>query len=203
MQNERMQNMKNEMDLYLDLLVDDELPEEKRAEVLRGMTDGEWRELSLRFLQRQVEKKSVRELMAGEARRREQFIETPAVAGRIGGGWWTGATKLAAVIAITAGAVGITAFVMRHSEGGGVGGPVAQGSGEREMVAVKLPGDVTGDAKGVELQVPVLAHTDGITSDMLLPAEGERGTKQSLVIIRQSDDKAIAVPVSMTNVVWN
>jgi hypothetical protein len=198
-----MQNMNNDMDLYLDLLVDDELPEEKRAEVLRGMTDGEWRELSLRFLQRQVEKKSVRQLMAGEAKRREQQKEQPEVAGRIGSGWWTGATKLAAAIAITAGAVGITAYMMRHSGVGEGTGPVAKGTGEQEVVAVKLPGGVTGDEKGVELPVPVTVRTDGISSDMFLPAEGERGTKQSLVIIRQSDDKAIAVPVSMTNVVWN
>jgi hypothetical protein len=193
--------LKNEMDLNLDLLVDDELPDEQRAQLLRHMGSAEWRDLSLRFLQRQVERKTVRTMVSAQ---QPCAPEQPAdVAGRIGAPQARALFKAAAMIAIVAGAVGITAYVMRGGQSADRnGGPIA--SGLPETVNVAIPGDVTGDSKGkLELGVPVLAHTDGISSSMFLPADEERGSKQSLVIIKQDNDKAIAVPVSTSNLIWN
>ena len=56
-------------DLQLDLLVDAELPERDRRALLaaldRDPSGAAWRELAMRFLQRQVEKEAVTQLMGG------------------------------------------------------------------------------------------------------------------------------------------
>src|SRR5579862_8950349 len=55
------------LDLRLDLLVDGDLGDHQRAELLRLIErePERWRALAMRFLQRQTEKESVRKLMAG------------------------------------------------------------------------------------------------------------------------------------------
>src|ERR1035437_1404153 len=57
------------IDLQLDLLVDEELPDQARRALLKSLdhTPGRWRDLSIRFLQRQVENKALRQLLAGKA----------------------------------------------------------------------------------------------------------------------------------------
>ncbi len=54
------------LELRLDLLVDAELPEKDRRELLLSLDrePRKWRDLSIRFLERQVEKQSVRDVMA-------------------------------------------------------------------------------------------------------------------------------------------
>ncbi len=53
------------VDLQLDLLVDDELPESQRAPVVRALdaAPGRWRDLAIRFMQRQVERKAIRQMI--------------------------------------------------------------------------------------------------------------------------------------------
>ena len=57
------------LELRLDLLVDAELPEKDRRELLLSLDKEprKWRDLSIRFLERQVEKQSVREVMSQTA----------------------------------------------------------------------------------------------------------------------------------------
>jgi len=80
------------MELQLDLLVDDELSEADRRHLLSQLDrepPGPWRDLAIRFLQRQVEKETVRKLMAGGTLVPvELTAPAPApspIAGRIGG----------------------------------------------------------------------------------------------------------------------
>ena len=75
-------------ELQLDLLVDAELPENQRRALLQAMDQkpDEWRGLALRFLQRQVEKETVRELTAGGSLVPVDMMPRKMVAGWVGSG---------------------------------------------------------------------------------------------------------------------
>src|SRR5581483_11832871 len=92
-------------DAELDLLVDGELPEEKREALLASLDKGAlpvgWRDVALRFLERQVEKQTVRGLMAGQKRIGRYDAAVP----RRYFSWWK-AGSVAAGLMIAAGCVG-------------------------------------------------------------------------------------------------
>ncbi len=90
----------------LDALVDDELDDNRRREFLQRM-DKEpagWRRVALRFLQRQVERRAVRDLMGGAVAR---VSASPKTEGKIIR--WYPALRVAAVVMLVAGLVGIFA----------------------------------------------------------------------------------------------
>src|SRR5262245_29120714 len=66
------------IDLQLDLLVDEELPEQQRRTLLLWLDSNpqRWRDLSIRFLQRQVENKSIRELLAAKTAGMPAVVKT-------------------------------------------------------------------------------------------------------------------------------
>ena len=83
-------------DLAMDMLVDDELPEDRRRALLESIekNPGVWRSLSLHFLARQVERRAVREILEVRPAVR------PATIYRID---WV---RVAALVMITAGIFG-------------------------------------------------------------------------------------------------
>ena len=79
------------LDLRMDLLVDGELPEEDRRAFLRQLDHAEpgcWRDLAIRFLQRQTEKETAHALMAGG-----RLVPVELLAYQ---GFWARAARLAA-----------------------------------------------------------------------------------------------------------
>ena len=179
----------DEMQMKLDLLVDDELPEAQRAAVLRGLSSDEWRELSVRFLQRQVEKKGVRQMIAaGGAGTQETptyLFPTPHWGG------WFGVRNIAAGLLIAAASVAITAAVLNGLQ------TERQVTVRPEYQPVSLPGNVLGgEVSDVRVQVPVLASTRDVSGELFLPADSDSPTKRTLVIVPQDGDNAVVVPVN-------
>jgi len=88
----------------LDALVDDELDDDRRREFLLRM-DKEpsgWRRVAMRFLQRQVERRAVRDLMGAAPAQLSPAPKTPSTFVR-----WYPALRVAAAVALVLGLVGL------------------------------------------------------------------------------------------------
>jgi hypothetical protein len=185
------------LELQLDLLVDEELPEDRRRALLleldRDATRAGWRTLSLRFLERQVERRSVRDLIAGG--RLLPVEDLPANYRLPHSAWihWRGLGTVAAGLLIAIGSAMVTGYwVQQHSV-------VAPGrTANPEVARTNLPGPAVGmrDATpAVEYTiVPDRPFTDAIltapaTSDMY-------NSRRSLIIQPDGPGKAMVIPVN-------
>jgi hypothetical protein len=210
------------LDLQLDLLVDEELPEDVRAALLARLDTepGRWRELSIRFLQRQVERRSVRELMGegrvtpvdfeGEMREEERRLY------RMWGLGWVTPTRLVGVAAgllIATTSALVTVQVMRSQAVGVEHGAIAVGGGP-EMIQASLPGASVGLERPVSVEVPVAtgvrtegkpweflgrpsAVTVGLVGDMPVNAQGAApAARRSVVIQPDGSGNAVVIPVN-------
>jgi hypothetical protein len=168
------------LELRLDLLVDGELGEHQRAELLR-LLDREperWRELAVRFLQQQTEKQSVRKLMAGGNVVPEQALPKKGrVIGHVG---MRRFTATAAGLLIAAGSVLLTMVVMRTPA-------------QAEELHTTLPVEAT----ALELPVPVTVPLVRTASEpQYIPAAQNRSTRNSVVLQSDGNGGAIVIPVS-------
>ena len=191
------------LDAELDLLVDAELPEDRRHALLQQIAsarDG-WKMLAIRFLQRQVEWQAVRNLLhapvAGTARRASSPVKPQGYAIR-------GSTmKLAASIVLTAGLFGLGgAYLGRQTA-------MSASAGEK-TVAVRTPASpqtptpmVIGPSPGrgslangfpLPVGVPVV---DGHKVPFDYPFAGFGGPAASgrVVIVPEGHNQAVAFPV--------
>ena len=159
--------------LQMDLLVDGELSEGQRAVLLRRMEAGgsggneatvnaQWRELALRFLQGQVEKETVRQLMAGGTLVPVDF------AGKGARGRWkfpaarwiqsNTVRATAAGLLIAAISAVITLYVVRRPSGRAVGGDFARGA---QYFTGSVPGEAVGYS-GATSRSPCRCFTAGL-----------------------------------------
>ena len=116
-------------DLAMDMLVDDELPEDRRRDLLNGIenTPDGWRNLSIHFLARQVERRAVREMLEhGPA-------AAPATLYRID---WI---RVAAIAMITAGVFGLGGLYLGRSAVGVKSVPSGASDVGNPQVAVVTP----------------------------------------------------------------
>lgn len=183
------------VELQMDLLVDGELTESQRRVLLRRMEElGNhaavgWRELALRFLERQAEKETVGQLMAGGRIVPVQFVETARP-----GPWRRFFAPLplgmAAGLLIAVTSAMVTLYV-------------AGGSGTAKGTALEfdalLPSEALGGAEGVTVRMPLVTQRDTEGGLPLLPlsAEESSGIRQrSLVIQPGVDGRPVAYPVN-------
>ncbi len=202
--------------LQMDLLVDGELAEGQRAVLLRRLEMGggeqvsaEWRELALRFLQGQVEKETVQQLMAGGALVPVDFSAVDV------GGWrfpvvrWMGSTAVRATAAgllIAAVSAVITLYVVRRPSGRAVGGDFARGA---QYFTGSVPGEAVGYSSNIPVTVPVL-QTGHDAAMNLFPGGGGVGNGatdgrdkmqwRSVVIQKDENGNAVVIPVNAMNV---
>lgn len=183
-------------ELQLDLLVDAELPEQQRSALLKAMDERpeEWRELALRFLQRQVEKETVRELTAGGSLVPVDMMPRKMVAG------WVGSSRMVALaagmlIAVTSAL--ITLFALQTgNNGGAIKGPGVVETGASEFMA-SIPADAMAADHNIDMSVPLVKVRDGQAT--LFPAgngEGMARASQSWVIQPDGKGKAVLIPVN-------
>lgn len=128
----------------LDALVDDELDDERRREFLQRMEvePTGWRRVALRFLQRQVERRAVRDLIGAAA---PQPSSTPKSQMKFVR--WYPALRVAAVVMVVAGLVGLITMP-RNGQNVGTTAPTSQsGAG-----AVKATGNSMA-SKGLRRQI--------------------------------------------------
>jgi hypothetical protein len=192
------------LELQLDLLVDEELPEERRAAVLREIErmPGTWRKLAVRFLERQVERRAARQLIAGGS----LVVHEPV--GRVYR--FPGALRrlvsrgrllaVAASLLIAA----VSATVTWYAVGRSVN---RVAPAELAVTRVNVPGRALGMDKAMPVDVPVVSSRNESTGDSLfLETPGEdAGTprRRSLIIQSDGNGKALVVPVNtLTNVSW-
>ncbi len=116
-------------DLAMDMLVDDELPEERRRALLESIErhPEAWRSLSLHFLARQVERRAVREILEVRPAVR------PATIYRID---WL---RVAALVMITAGIFGAGGLYLGRGGQGMLQTGPAGGSNPQVAVAPSVP----------------------------------------------------------------
>jgi hypothetical protein len=184
------------LELQLDLLVDEELPEDRRRALLleldREATGAGWRTLSLRFLERQGERRSVRDLIAGG--RLLPVEEAPANYKMPRNHWkhWRGVGSVAAGLLIAFGSAVVTGYwVQQH----GGAKPVASNTGE--IARANLPGA----AVGMPEATPVVEYSVGqdrpFTEGMLAPQMNDDTyiPRRSVIIQPDGTGKAMVIPV--------
>jgi hypothetical protein len=189
-------------DLQLDLLVDAELPDEQRRVLLANMDrhPDAWRRLGLRFLQRQVEKESVRQLMAGGrivpcemvgSNERPRHLRFPR--------WVTSWTMMASaaglLIAVTSALV--TVYLM-HATGSAQAVPM--------VFEGKLPGEAFGLKDAVAVNVPLVksgavkqgANLFQSAADSSFPSNSDAQgvARRSWVIQPDGSGNALVIPVN-------
>jgi hypothetical protein len=190
------------LDLQLDLLVDEELPEEVRVVLLARLDSepGRWRELSIRFLQRQVERRSVRELMDGGRVLPVDF--EAAVRDEVGrlyrfpGMRWATAPRLIGVAAgllIATTSVLVTVQVMGRRE---VSPMVV--STASDTFQADLPGQSVGLERPLAVEVPMVngVREDGRPWQFLGAAPDRPMPRRNVVIQPDGSGNAVVIPVN-------
>jgi hypothetical protein len=194
------------LDMELDLLVDEELPEERRRELLKSLDNrpGQWRELSIRFLQRQVEKKSARQLLAAGVVNLPGREEKPAGYFRFPRGSWLSQarmTGIAAALLIAAGAGVMIYSVMQHDARTNV---IVQNHDVSPVDPMTVDTNLPRSVAGMEIPVKVSVvdlRTDAQASTIFQQDFDARpGSRQSIVIKPDASGNALVIPVKSLQV---
>ncbi len=179
-------------EMAMDLLVDDEMPEDHRRTLLNTIekTPGAWRTLSLHFLSRQVERRAVREMLSGGQAARNTTIY------RID---WV---RVAAMVMITAGIFGIGGLYLGR---GGVMQPQPMAIGGNPQVATtNLPQHKNGTIQyitpglppGFGTQIPETGSPSFNPSDVHTTAYSEAN---HIVLVPEGPGNVVAYPVVPVN----
>jgi hypothetical protein len=182
------------LDLKLDLLVDGELPDEQREILLqtiehREEPEGSWRDVALRFLQRQTEQQAVRRLMAGGNVVPVDFV--PRLSARrhiLGRIHPLPLMAAAAGLLIAATSALITLYAVRPS--------TTTRSPAMAEFRTLIPADVISASEAVPITVPMYRAADNA---MVLPVSDENDaglTRRSVIIQSDGGDGFIMIPVS-------
>ena len=182
-------------DLQLDLLVDGELPEHPRRELLASFDrqPAQWRILALRFLQRQTEKQSVRALMAGGSLL-PVAIAPPApparrpIIGRVG---WRRITAVAAGLLIAVSSALVTFVAVR---------PAATGTASPAHAEFQtaLPGDLLASDRPVPVSVSVVPAAADASIFPSGNADNRRAAKTTVLVQPDGSGGYMVIPVSLS-----
>jgi hypothetical protein len=179
------------LEMELDLLVDEELPEGRRRELLLSLDKmpANWRELSIRFLERQTERRSARQMVTGKAEESAGAVkppreEAPANYPFRRRSWLTPRriSGIAAGLLVAVASALVTVYVMH------------QATPKQDTISTQLPGSVMGvDEKLVPVTVSVSSAQAG---ERLFPQEPDvPGSRRSVVIQPNGANNALVIPV--------
>jgi len=168
------------LDLRLDLLVDGELNDFQREQLLLQIDrdPAQWRTLAIRFLQRQTEKESVRKLMAGS-----NLIPTEVVPAKRPLIGYVGMRRFVAVAAslfIAVGSALITFIAVRPADATPV------------VLHTTLPTDATNSDSPFSVSVPLIKADE---NSKFIPA-ANRSTRSVYVVQPDGSGGAIVIPVN-------
>ncbi len=189
--------------MQLDLLVDEELPEGERRDLLRqlDLAPAHWRDLSLRFLERQVERKSVRDLMAGGHLLPNNMLQeltdaqSPARLRWRGTIWNAGfRRRVAAALLLAAASAVITFYAMRPQS------PITpQTTNSLATFQTKLPGETMNVPGSVPVEVPLFEDSQiqaRVAAFSSADSQSQRSPRRSVVIQSDGAGNAILIPVN-------
>ena len=182
-------------DLQLDLLVDDELPETQRTQVLRAMdaAPGRWRALAIRFMQRQVERTAIRQVMGQNTLQRDNAktpgtLPFPAKA--------VHQFRMAAAFIVTAGLAAIIALYVQHRQGAATVDQPPQAA----SLSINVPSQpLTGSnviEKDINLPVSVLPSQAPDLRRMVNDTPLQNGESRHVVIAPNGNNSAVIFPVT-------
>jgi hypothetical protein len=195
-----MKKLEEEMpvELKLELLVDAELPEEERRELLLALDrepgGGGWRELSLRFLERQVEKQAAREWIGAAPLSKPEHADSyPFTAASESSRHYL--RPIAAGLFVAAVSAVVTIYAMRRPAAA-VDPFVTQTAGP---IATDIPGEALNYPHSVRMDVPV-ANVRNVDQPFFPPTQGQSGndvgSKRSVVIQADASGNPVAIPVN-------
>jgi len=183
-------------DMELDLLVDDELPETERARLLRTLDDApqQWRNVAIRFLQRQVERGAIRQFVQQRPGDRSEL--NPAVPVTLRHHF-----RLAAAFLLTAGLAGGFAFLLAHNQNPNNAALDTTTPQTASTVSFSVPIEPLTDQAGLQNQMnlPVSVLRPGAPPDIRMlvhdvPPEG--AAARHVVIVPNGQDGAVVFPVT-------
>ncbi|HMD53255.1 MAG TPA: hypothetical protein VKJ65_01735 [Phycisphaerae bacterium] len=182
-------------DAALDMLVDDELPEQKRREFLEQLDKSQdsWRTLAIRFLQQQVERRAVRTMVH------------PVVVQNASSWRFLGTMRIAATLLLTASLFGLAGLYVGHQNHAAPAAPGALADSSHQAPATSslastqhsiqfinttLPPDLGGSS----VQVPVLESNMAPAGYPFITG-GSSGLPGNLMIVPDGPNQAVAFPV--------
>jgi len=183
------------LELRMELLVDGELPEAERRAFLRELDaagDARWRDLAIRFLERQTEKETARTLMAGGRLIPMDALPQAGFWNRAFGWRTVTATAAGLLVVASAALVVITFYPSGHKT-----------TQQTAQYNVLLPADTVGDSTGGAVMVPLVKGATG--NEVLFPrdtADDSRMIKRTW-IIDPVKDGAVTVPVDTLKATYN
>jgi hypothetical protein len=192
------------VDLQIDLLVDGELDENERRIVLRRMEElGShaavgWRELALRFLERQTEQQTVKQLMEGGRLLPVEFLPPTSRRNfwhRMKSLQWERPLLVAAGMLIAVTSAVITLYVVNPRPNS------ASNLKPKGTITFDIPAEAVGGGSSsspIPLSVP-LVNADN--ANLLQHNNDDASvTRRNWVITPDGADRAVVVPVNLTNV---
>jgi hypothetical protein len=183
------------LELTLDLLVDGELPDEQRRALLLAIDhgrapDSSWKTVALRFLQRQTEHQSVRQLMAGgkvvPVDLAPRLPDRRHVLGRIRP---LPLMAAAAGLLIAATSALVTFYAVRPSARTAV-------SPDLTEFRALIPRDVISADEAVPVTVPMVRNAGNAMVFPVSSAGDSEMTKKAVIIQSDGRDGFIMIPVS-------
>ncbi|MGC8624515.1 MAG: hypothetical protein ACP5VQ_04555 [Phycisphaerae bacterium] len=184
----------HDTDMAWDMLVDDELPEEQRRELLKTIekTPDGWRRLALHFLARQVERRAVREMLEGRTAAR------PAVLYRID---WV---RVAAMVMIAAGLFGAAGLYLGRG-GMGIVRPVGPGGSNPQVAVAPVSGAKQGTIQYITPGLPPGFGTQE-PQELIAPSLNTSAMQTTaypeadhIVLVPEGPDHVMAYPVVPIN----
>ncbi len=191
------------MDAELDLLVDAELPDDRRRTLLQQIAssrDG-WKMLATRFLHHQVEWQAARQLLHAPVAAPSRRLSSPVRAQNYAMRW--SVMKLAASVILTAGLFGLGGVYLGRESA------MSVGTGKNKTLAVRTtPGSKTPTSMTVSspaglsfqnsfplpLGVPVV-DSHKVPFDYPFTGFGGRKASGRVVVVPDGQNKAVAFPV--------
>lgn len=189
-----------ELDMQIDMLVDNELPEPDRKALLEKCEKQStgWRKVAIRFLERQTEHKTVRDLIAGKTQE-NAYDAPPIYAFKLPFGLEMRSIAAVLLIAVGAGSLGLY-----YGQRSGDTMVARQGASEHNVAGADLSGgsglSLASDRHGVHFDNSPLATDNSSSLDALLNGQNvSSGTNgpRNVIIVPQDRNRALVVPVSV------
>lgn len=192
-----------ELDMQIDMLVDNELPESDRRMLIEKCEKraGYWRTLAIRFLERQTERRTVRDLIAGKTQE-NAYDAPPIYSFKLPFGIEMRTAAAVLLIAVGAGSLGLY-YGQRNGAGMMVARPATSvenavqsasfGGGNPSVTAIP-------ERHQIHFDNTPLTSDNAASLDALIAGQSSSfgsGGPRNVIIVPQERNRALVVPVSV------
>jgi hypothetical protein len=187
------------LDFELDLLVDEELAEDRRRELLKSLdkAPAHWRDLSIRFLERQVERKAARQLISGApAASKPAKVEAEVPPTYLFSSYRFLAVAAGLLIAVTSALV--TSYVMNKAQTVENQRPLIATHPPTDTIRTELPSHLVG--MKIPVEVSVTNVEEGRAMSFFSGAPETPGSRRSIVIKSDGHNNALVIPVKSLDI---